>query len=707
MKHYYSLLIVFLLTTTFSWGQSTGDIAFVAFNVDGDDDFAIVALADIPANTTIYFSDNELDGMGGLADTNEGIQEWSTGGSIIVAGTVVTFTDTVSSRIASIGTLSTNNGSMNLSGAGDALFAYLGTSGTAPTTFLAGIQNEAGNFGDLTGSGLVEGSTFINFYTSGNPDGGIYNGISYGQTNYSDFITELNKTSNWIVETSEGENILDPTTGTIVMDNFSAINLVWNGSANDNDWTNASNWTPAVSPTTTSDISIPSGLTSYPTVSSATSVIAVTIESGASLIAEATITGYVIYKRNLPTTNWYLVSPPVSGESIDDVIANHMLASGTGSNLGLAVYLNNTGPAWFYVEATTIASFTSGSGYSVKFATAGDLSFTGTPLISDVSPLISNGTRNSFNLIGNPFTAYINSDEFLTTNSTALSEATIWLWDGSQYVTYNNTSSFEIAPTQGFFVEKASTGGSASVTFTASDRSHASDTFMREEPKTNFELFVESSDEKKSTKIFYIDNKTTGFDNGYDSKMFGDAEDNFAIYTNLLSDNDGRKLAIQTLPNSDYETMVIPVGLVAEAGKEITFSAHALNLPSGYDIYLKDNSANILTNLSETDYTITLDKDHDGVGNFYLSLSSKSLSASEVILSDVSIYKSSDSQITINGVQGNANMTVYSLLGKKVFNTSLKSSGLSKVDLPALNTGVYIVKLASDTGEKTQKIILE
>ena len=36
--------------------QSPGDIAFIAFNADGDDDFAIVALADLAANSTIYIT---------------------------------------------------------------------------------------------------------------------------------------------------------------------------------------------------------------------------------------------------------------------------------------------------------------------------------------------------------------------------------------------------------------------------------------------------------------------------------------------------------------------------------------------------------------------------------------------------------------------------------------------------------------------------
>lgn len=43
------------------------------------------------------------------------------------------------------------------------MFTYLGITFLIPSTFLAGIQNEANNFGDLTESGLVENDTFGNF----------------------------------------------------------------------------------------------------------------------------------------------------------------------------------------------------------------------------------------------------------------------------------------------------------------------------------------------------------------------------------------------------------------------------------------------------------------------------------------------------------------------------------------------------------------
>jgi len=215
MKKLY-FLISAILYVTLSFGQiSQGDISFVAFNADGDDDFAIVALADIPAGTIIFFTDNEPDATGaGLVDLNEGTISWNTGPSIITEGTVVVFTDTDNASNplfgASIGVLAYIETSLNLSVAGDALYAILGDPTTNNIiTWLAGIQNEANNEGTFFAiTGLTKGTTFVEFYTSGNPDGGEYSGARTGLVNFSDYLAEIGNAANWTTNTSDGELLL-------------------------------------------------------------------------------------------------------------------------------------------------------------------------------------------------------------------------------------------------------------------------------------------------------------------------------------------------------------------------------------------------------------------------------------------------------------------------------------------------------------------
>jgi hypothetical protein len=713
-KHYFFKTLFFSFITLYTFCQSPGDIAFIAFNADGDKDFAIVALADIAENTTIYFTDDETTGSAGISGLagSEGVITWITGSEIIKAGTVVIFTDIDSNTNpnfgSSIGSI-TRSGSFNLSSSKDGIIAFIGTDSSSPTTYLAAIQlgndsTELGPFdGDgitLTNTGLVVGTSIIVFDDSASPDGAVYIGDRADQISFSNYYSLISDDeNNWTnVVNGDGESLLP-----FSSENF-RITHNWTGSI-DNDWDNSSNWDNSIVPDINSDIIIPSGLTNYPTISSATTVNSVTIESGTSLIANATLTGDVTYKRNLPTTNWYLISSPVNGETIENFIPNHTLATGTGSNLGLAPFNNSGSTPWSYVDAASTGSFVTGQGYSLKLASAGDISFTGSLNTSDVSYAMTTGDRNNFSLIGNPFTAFVNSATFASDNTSLLTEETIWIWDGTQYITKNAADPIELAPGQGFFVEVNTSGN---LNFAASNQSHqAADTFMRQTPNPEIELVIESEADKKSTKIFYIDGKSTDFDNGYDGSLFSGTDTNFSVFTELLSNNQGKKLAIQSLPNADHETMVIPIGLIADAGKEISFSVNTENLPNGLDVYLEDRLNNAFINLSETNYDVVIENQTNNSGQFYLHTTSQKLSTEDIKTdASIGIYKSSKSEITISGINEKVNLRVYSVLGNEIINTEINSNGYSKVNLPSLSSGLYIVKVESDSHKLTKKIIL-
>ncbi|MEX6626772.1 DUF7619 domain-containing protein [Tenacibaculum salmonis] len=483
--------------------------------------------------------------------------------------------------------------------------------------------------------------------------------------------------------------------------------ITWTGTTN-NDWNTTSNWSTNSLPTASSRIVIPSGLTNYPTANSAVTFTRLTIESGASFIPKSTVTGSVTYKRNIPNTNWHLVSSPLSEETYENLIANNTFVTGSGSNIGIGEYSNDIGSAWSYAQSSKTGLLPSGNGLSVKLATAGTLSFTGTINTSDVNSSITAGTRNNLNLVGNPFTAYINSADFATENTEALSEQTVWLWNGTAYETHNEINPIEIAPGQSFFVKAATNGN---VTFAISNQSHQNDTFMRQAPKPSFELFVENEASKKSTKVFYIANKTTGFDKGYDSKIFEEGKKaNFEIFTELLADNKGNKLAIQSLPNTDLEAMIVPVGITAKSVKEVTFSVKTQNLPEDIKIYLEDRIANTFTNISEKNHKVILENTTKGAGQFYIHTTSKILEEAPIQqkLQNVSIFKSVNNSITITGLQtDNASLNIYSILGAKIISTSFKSTGVSVIQLPKTSIGVYIVELKSDLGTINKKIILE
>ena len=129
-----------------------------------------------------------------------------------------------------------------------------------------------------------------------------------------------------------------------------------------------------------------------PTGNSITTVDGTVLNAGASLIAEgtSTVTGDVTYNRNLATTNWYLMSSPVVGETYDDTyVTANSIASGTLDNRGIALYTSSN-DSWDYMQSGETATFTSGNGYSVKRSATGDISFTGTLNVADVGVTLSN-----------------------------------------------------------------------------------------------------------------------------------------------------------------------------------------------------------------------------------------------------------------------------------------------------------------------------
>lgn len=516
--------------------------------------------------------------------------------------------------------------------------------------------------------------------------------------------------------------------------------ITWTGQGNIIKWNDGANWQGGSAPTASDDVIIPSlaDPTKYPQpidyvyYSPVTiTVNSITLEDGALILhndglGSMTINGTINYKRNLATTNWYLMSSPVVGETVQNLITNHTFATNVSSKLGIGTYNNATTPnTWTYATTTSSGILKPGDAKSIKLASSGNMTFTGTfNNSSSVKVALTQGVTG-FNLVGNPFIAPINANngsasgtELLDTNTTILDEATIWLWNqaansgaGAYEVINNATPTTSIGVAQGFFVKLKAGTASADFEFTSGMQGlvlGVGNPFQRQvRPKIN--LTVTQKDAVKNTDIYYIDGATTSFDNGYDSSVFGAASSNLEIFTQLISNNQGKNLAIQSLPNDNFDN-VIPIGLIAKAGEEITFKANSTNLPTGIDVYLEDRTNNVFTKISEENYKITLNTDANSIGQFYLHTSSKPLSIGDnkQELANVSIYLSNSNELTITGLQTEkTTINVYSVLGKQVFTNTITSNGVSKVNLPSLNTGVYIVNITSESGKISRKIVLK
>jgi len=232
--HKLGLLFIYILSTTTINSQSSGDIAFIAFNADSNDEFAFVALTDIPANTSIWFTDNEWDGIDSFNNTGEGEIEWKHT-AILPAGSIVVIAGNAGSAATLISGLGTVSGSdMNFNTANETLYALLSeplaTTMSSPG-FLAGFSNDLSGdgVGNLTNTGLTVGTNFIDF--DNDNDGFKYIGDKSSQVNFSDYLPLIMNKNSWQVETSNGTNILPIdgtsfiTDGTVLSNNDFNLNI--------------------------------------------------------------------------------------------------------------------------------------------------------------------------------------------------------------------------------------------------------------------------------------------------------------------------------------------------------------------------------------------------------------------------------------------------------------------------------------------------
>ena len=397
-------------------------------------------------------------------------------------------------------------------------------------------------------------------------------------------------------------------------------------------WSEPSNWSLNREPIATDNVLIPSGNTVYLdgnqksinditvegslTINSDKSLTVAgnldntgnfTIASGASLIVNGTATGNLVYNRNIDGNKWYLIGSPLAGQTIVDFANNHpSIAKGSGSgtdrNIALAPFDNSKANSlrWSYYKVGQVDEINGddtadllapGKGFTTRLTSNGTLAFTGTINTENVAKTVTQGT-NSFNLVANPYTSYLSSADFLTQNSgvgKSLKTQTLWVWNQNlngglgDYDTRVTVQNFEIAPGQAFFVEVENTND---INFSAASQSHQNtDTFLKSE-RPEIKLNITDGTNIKFTEIYYIDGTTTGFDNGYDGEIFNGVSSNFQVFSGLVSKTDEKKLSIQSLPNSNHEAMIIPIGINAKSGTEIEFSTEIKNLPAGLNVYL-------------------------------------------------------------------------------------------------------------------------
>ncbi|MBL7047886.1 MAG: T9SS type A sorting domain-containing protein, partial [Candidatus Marinimicrobia bacterium] len=182
-------------------GQSAGDLAFIGWNSDGNDDMVFILLADFSVDTKVYISDDEYNN--GWANS-EGAISWVVPSGGLLAGTMIEINNSGSDPpTVNTGTVAREDAGFDIANGEEAVYAYTSTdtynSGTF--TFLAAFCN-ASSFGDfLNGSSLTDGT---DAWSWGNKDNWRYTG-STSSTSVGQMKTYLQNSNNWEFTDGSGD----------------------------------------------------------------------------------------------------------------------------------------------------------------------------------------------------------------------------------------------------------------------------------------------------------------------------------------------------------------------------------------------------------------------------------------------------------------------------------------------------------------------
>ncbi len=475
-------------------------------------------------------------------------------------------------------------------------------------------------------------------------------------------------------------------------------NVTWTGTTNSN-WTNGNNWNPE-NPATTTDVTIPGGITNYPTITSTATIASLTLESGASIIGEEnlTITGTTTYKKDIDANKWHLISSPVSTGA---TAANFQPTTGNG---WLRSYTDGTG--WGGYITVTTTPLIVGEGYALYLEQPKSVVLTGT---------LNNGNYNlpllsGWNMLGNPYASGV---DFALATKTNVSSNTMYLWDqtfavanAGGYVSYNTNSSVGNAPGvtsvipafQGFFVEATAAG---SVEFANANRTHNAPAFYKSGSSTEIITRMKVSNAQGYTDYFVVcQNPSAG--NGYesyDSKKFlaGTERPEMFAYTTT-----GEKLTIDALETTPQ---IIPMSVIAPQAGSLTFTAFEFD-NSTVSIKLEDNQTGSFIDLrTQPSYSFSAIQGENN-NRFFLHIGSTT-GIEENDNNGFTSITANDKQIVVTPFGGEKinRIDVVDATGKLL--SSVKASGNEKVTISAnFATGVYMVRVYGQGKVMTGKVTI-
>lgn len=418
-----------------------------------------------------------------------------------------------------------------------------------------------------------------------------------------------------------------------------------------------------------------------------------------------------------------------------------------GNNYSNWIYVGNTGELNIG-EGFTMKGSNSDSGFQ-------NYTFIGKPNNGDINLSIGNGNMY---LTGNPYPSALDADEFIDTNTGSIN-GTLYFWDHLGelnhnlsdydkfgYATYSKTpvggvpaGGFPppgppplisrkvpqryIPVAQGFFVSSSATGGQ--IQFNNSQRKFVKEdssnsVFIRTASKNNSKN--QSSEADATPRIYlnynspmgyyrqllvaFLSYTTDGIDYGFDAINIDQFKED--LYWKTANTN----LVIQAVPTLENRILPIEVKVATKGIVKISID-RIENIAEDTDIQLKDKETGMLYNLRTAAFEMNLNPG-TYTNRFEIVLKSKTVLDSEMTeeanLNDnlVSIYLNNfEAKIHLNKLQAVElkEISIYNWRGQKIYTTS-EGLEVQHITIPfQVRSGVYIIKVTTNNGFISKKIL--
>lgn len=302
---------------------------------------------------------------------------------------------------------------------------------------------------------------------------------------------------------------------------------------------------------------------------------------------------------------------------------------------------------------------------------------------------VVNSLGGNWMALANPYPAKLNIATFLNDNSSAgLTGGVVYTFNGSSFDVTNGTSG-SLPVCEGFFVN-FSGSGTKSVSFNK-EQMTSYPTASAAKSKTAQNPWIEMSlvNKRDEVKFYFVQNPLAeqGYDKYDANKLFattGVAEPYFVT--------DGMNLVKEEVKELPYYATL---NVRSEQDTLMTFVAD--KIPEGYRVSLIDGEQTIEMNEGSrytTDITAGENADR------FKLLIQNNVGLNQVSQTDITITNS-NRHVAISA-EAISNVEVFNALGQRVYQTKASTFTLSGVQ-----SGVYVVRVSTAKGTKSQKIVVE